>query len=165
MSLNNIQLNSNLLADLYSDSLVETTTKATPINTPAKRQLKYLGNNQKQVLVVVSYESVPFLPDQELSFLTNVLAACKMSIADIGIINSSGLDESELLNIIDLEAMNILLFGVEPFQIGLPINFPDFQLQAFNNRTYLKAPTLSEIESDKGLKGSLWNSLKALFKI
>ena len=57
MSLNNIQLKSNLLADLYKDSLVETNTKT----MPAKRQVKYLGNNQKKVLVIVSHDSVPFL--------------------------------------------------------------------------------------------------------
>ncbi|HEY6954340.1 MAG TPA: hypothetical protein VI385_03805 [Flavisolibacter sp.] len=161
MSLNNIQLKSNLLADLYKDSLVETNTKT----MPAKRQVKYLGNNQKKVLVIVSHDSVPFLPDHELTFLTNVLAACKMSIADIGIVNSNGIDETDLQNIIDLEARDIILFGVEPPDIGLPINFPTFQLQAFNNRTYLKAPTLTQVENDKGLKGSLWNSLKALLKI
>ncbi|MGZ3845164.1 MAG: hypothetical protein ACXVBH_03855, partial [Flavisolibacter sp.] len=97
--------------------------------------------------------------------LTNVLAACKMSIADIGIINSNRSDESELQSIIDVEARDVILFGVEPPEIGLPINFPAFQLQAFNNRTYVKAPTLSEIEADKTLKGSLWTSLKGLFKI
>ena len=161
MSLNNIQLKSNLLADLYKNSLVETSAAV----LLEKRPIKYLGNNQKKVLVIVFHASVPFLPDQELSFLTNVLAACKMSISDIGIINFNGIDETELQNCIELDASNVILFGVEPLEIGLPINFPAFQLQAFNNRTYLKAPTLSEIERDKGLKGSLWNSLKALFKI
>ncbi|MGZ3880165.1 MAG: hypothetical protein ACXVBF_02450 [Flavisolibacter sp.] len=161
MSLNNIQLKNNLLADLYKDSLVETSATA----MPEKKPMKYLGNNQKQVIVVVSHDNVPFLPDGELSFLTNVLAACKMSIADIGIINSNRSDESELQSIIDVEARDVILFGVEPPEIGLPINFPAFQLQAFNNRTYVKAPTLSEIEADKTLKGSLWTSLKGLFKI
>ena len=161
MSLNNIQLKTNLLADLYKNSLVETSTTG----VPERQVTKYLGNNQKNILVIVSYKSMPFLPDKELSFLTNVLAACRLGIADIGIVNYSNIDQTDLQNVIDSEAKNVLLFGVEPLSIGLPINFPAFQLQAFNNRTYLHAPILSEIENDKGLKSRLWTSLKALFRI
>jgi hypothetical protein len=161
MSLNNIQLESSLLADLYKNSLVETSATA----VPEKRPVKYLGNNHKNIIVVVSHATVPFLPDEELSFLSNILAACKMSIADIGIINFDGINQMDLQSIVDTEAKNVLLFGVEPLSIGLPINFPAFQLQGFDNRTYLQAPALSAIERDKALKTRLWTSLKALFKI
>jgi hypothetical protein len=162
MSLNNIQLKGSMLADLYKNSLVET---ASTIATQEPKQLKYLGNNQKNIIVIVCHESVPFLPDQELSFLSNVLAACKLSIADIAIVNSYTLDQSDLQNIINSGANKVLLFGVEPLAIGLPINFPAFQLQPFNNRTYLHAPVLSQVENDKGLKARLWASLKAMFEI
>lgn len=161
MSLNNIQLESSMLADLYKDSLVETGTTA----VPETKQLKYLGNNRKNIIVIVSHQSVPFLPDGELSFLTNVLAACKLSIADIAIINIQNVEQTDLQNIIHSEAKIVLLFGVEPLEIGLPINFPAFQLQGFNNRTYLHAPVLSQIENDKGLKSGLWTSLKTLLEI
>jgi DNA polymerase III psi subunit len=149
------------VADLYKTSLVET---GTPIISESK-QVKYLGNNQKSILVIVSHQNIPFLPDAELSFLTNILAACKLSIADIAIINNNGVDQADLQTIINSEGRNVLLFGVEPLAIGLPINFPPFQLQQFNKRTYLHAPELSQIENDKGLKTKLWNSLKALFGI
>lgn len=162
MSLNNIQLKSSMLADLYRDSLVETESKT---SSPAPKQLKYLGNNQKYIIVVVSHESVPFLPDEELNFLSTVLAACKLSIADIGILNAYNAEEPELQNIINTEGNKVLLFGIQPLAIGLPINFPAFQLQPFNNRTYLYAPALSQIENDKVLKGKLWISLKTMFGI
>jgi len=161
MSLNNIHLESNLLADLYKDVLVQTETR--PVSQP--KEVKYLGNNQKNVLVIVSHHSVPFLPDVELNFLTNVLAACKLSIADIGIVNNYNVEPTVLLNVINTEAKNVLLFGVEPLSIGLPISFPTFQLQQFNSRTYLYAPALSQIENDKALKSRLWASLKNLFGI
>lgn len=151
-----------MLADLYRNSLVETESKTA---TPGPKHLKYLGNNQKNIIVIVSHDAVPFLPDEELSFLSNVLAACKLSIADIGIINSQNVDQADLQNIINSEANKVLLFGIEPLAIGLPINFPAFQLQPFNNRTYVHAPVLSRIENDKGLKGRLWTSLKAMFGI
>lgn len=150
-----------MLAHLYKDVLIEMSATS----APEKKQLKYLGNNQKNILVIVSHQPVPFLPDEELVFLTNILSACKLGIADIGIVNNYGVDQTDLQNIIHSEAKNVLLFGVEPFAIGLPVNFPAFQLQAFNNRIYLHAPALSQIENDKGLKASLWTSLKALFEI
>jgi len=158
MGLNNIQLKPNVLADLYKNSLIET-------NATGVKQVKYLGDNQKNILVIVSHHSAPFLTDPELNFLTAVLGACKLSIADIGIINRSHCEVTDLQNIINTEGRNVLLFGTEPLSIGLPINFPAFQLQAFNNRTYLHAPSLSQIESDKALKARLWNSLKAMFRI
>jgi len=161
MSLNNIQLTPTMLAGLYKNSLVETEV----VSTPEVKQLKYLGNNHKNILVIVSHSSVPFLPDEELNFLTNILAACKLSIADIGILNNKNTELAELQNLISLESKNVLLFGVEPSAIGLPINFPAFQLQSFNNRTYLHAPQLGQIENDKPLKGKLWSGLKLMFGI
>jgi hypothetical protein len=161
MSLNNIHLQPSLLADLYKNSLIEITATG----VPERKQVKYLGNNKKNIIVVVSHQSVPYLTDEELSFLTTVLAACKLSIADIGIINQFHVDKTVLQDTLNSEAKNVLLFGVEPLSIGLPINFPAFQLQAFNNRTYLHAPQLSIIETDKTLKTRLWTSLKAIFRI
>jgi len=161
MSLNDIQLKPNMLADLYNQTLVQTSTTS----VPESRQLKYLGNNQKNILVIVNHEKIPFLPDYELNFLANILAACKLSMADIAIINQQHCNENEIKKLIQLEAKTILLFGTEPLSIGLPINFPPFQIQHFDKRTYLHAPSLSEIENDKGLKTKLWNALKALFQI
>lgn len=161
MSLNDIQLKPNMLADLYNQTLVQ--TSATSV--PETGQLKYLGNNQKNILLIVSHEKIPFLPDYELHFLTNILAACKLSMADIAIINQQQADEMQMQKIIRTQAKTVLLFGTEPLSIGLPISFPAFQIQHFDKRTYLHAPSLTQIENDKTLKTKLWNALKALFQI
>lgn len=161
MSLNTIHLKSSLLARLYKHSLIETNTTTIPQSQP----LNDSGNNQKKIVVIVSHEAIAFLPDDEFNFLTTVLTACRLSIADIAMINNYHVDQTHLQNIIHSEAKHILLFGVEPLSIGLPINFPQFQVQQFNKRTYLHAPTLAQIEHDKKLKTKLWNALKALFEI
>jgi hypothetical protein len=161
MSLNNIQLKSSLLAGLYKNSLVQTEQVVTAETKP----VNYLGNNHKNILVIVANPSVPFLPDEEFNFLTSILAACKLSIADIGIINYTNTELANLQTLINSESKNVLLFGVEPLTIGLPINFPAFQLQSFNSRTYLYAPQLLQIENDKTLKGRLWSALKIMFGI
>ena len=160
MSINNIRLKSTMLADLYKTSLIESAT-----SMPEPKLLKYLGNNQKNVLVFVSHQDLPFLPDKELDFLTNVLSACKLSMADIGIINVHGVDQDEVKNIINSQATNVLLFGIEPLSIGLPINFPFYQLQQFAGKTYLSAPGLEHLQEDKTAKQKLWTSLKNLFQL
>lgn len=161
MSLNNIQLNGHLLAELYSGTLIE----AGPAALPDPGPVRYLGNNRKHILVIVAHEDAPFLPDGELGFLSSILAACKLSLADIGIINSVQVAGTAINDLIHSEARQILLFGVEPLSIGLPIHFPAFQLQQFDGRTYLHAPSLPAIEQDKGLKARLWTALKSLFSV
>ncbi len=159
MSLNSIQLKPQLLAELYPETLVGTITTS----VPEKKRQKYLGNNAKQILILVSHASLPFLPEHELNFLTSVLTACKLSLADIAIINLAKTDDNDLQQTITQEGKIVLLFGIQPADIGLPIHFPVFQVQKFNHTTYMHTPSLSEMETDRDLKSKLWNSLKNLF--
>jgi len=163
MSLNNIQLNPVLLADLYPHSLVETSITT---NTPTK-SIKFLGNNKKNILLIVSKDNVAYLEDEELSFLSNILGACKLSLADIAIVNEKRLpEETTYIDLIkELNSRSVLLFDVPSQSIDLPFNFPQFQIQVFDQRSYLSAPSLKEIESDKSLKAALWGCLKNLFSL
>jgi hypothetical protein len=61
------------------------------------------------------------------------------------------------------QAKFVLLFGIDPLTLGLPINFPYYQLQSFNKKTYIYAPPLREVASDRTIKASLWTALKKLF--
>lgn len=163
MSLNQIQLTNQQLADFYPDVLIESkTTKVQPAAGP----VKYLGKNARKIVLLVDNAVAPFLPDNELNFLTNILSACKMSLADVAIVNIHALQKDEVLTSIQfLDPKNVLLFGIAPLNIDLPINFPLFQLQPFNGCIYLYSPSLQELESDKTLKSKLWNSLKNLFAL
>src|SRR4029078_6806696 len=117
MSLNKIQLKPRMLADLYANSLLETSTTT----VPETAQLKYLGNNKKNIAVIVKHQSATYLPDDELSFLVNILSACKLSLADIAILNSSRIQAEELQEMTLGETKTVLLFGIDPLSIGLPI--------------------------------------------
>jgi hypothetical protein len=164
MSLNNIQLQPKMLADLYPNVLIETNIVNSAVDSAENKSLKYLGKNEKKILIIVANAAVPYLPDSELGLLTNILSACRLSLADIAIINSYNMEHTELQKSIQqLEAQSILLFGIDPLSIGLPINFPQFQLQQFDKRIYLYGPELSELEQDKSLKTRLWSCLKQLF--
>ena len=84
MSLNQIQLTNQQLASFYPDVLIESTT-ASPM--PRQQAVKFLGKNAKNIVLLVSNDTVPFLQDDELSFLTNILSACKLSLVDVAIVN------------------------------------------------------------------------------
>ena len=168
MSLNNIQLPASAIADLYHFSLIETdeiaiTTGATVI---ASGEDKYLGENKKNILVIVDYTAVMFLPDEELSFLTNMLTACKLSLADVVIVNINKYKEKNYKELIsNFKSRIVFLFGIEPVSFGLPVSFPHFQIQPFANATFLFTPSLKEYENDALLKSKLWVCLRRIFAI
>ncbi len=161
MSLNQIQLTPHLLVNFYPDSLIE--TAATTV--PEVSSLSYLGKNEKNILIITTQNDVRFLTDEELKFLTSILSACKLSIADVAIVNwkQTEIDLSKIF--LQLKTKTALLFNIAPLEIGLPINFPQFQIQEFNKQTYLYAPSLQEIANNVEVKKQLWSSLKNLFEI
>lgn len=164
MSLNNINFPPAALARLYPKSLVQSQQKkakpepASPASAP-----RYLGNNAKYITIFVEHPDYSFLPDEELAFLTSILNACKLSIADVALINVKGAPEAIPALMDQTEAKDVILFGIEPLAAGLPIHFPHFQLQSYNKRKYISAPALSILEKDKEQKGKFWAGLKNLF--
>jgi len=168
MSLNRIQLTNALLAHLYNDKLVEgVPTNAVPeaaAGLSGAASIKQLGNGAKKIALLVNYAGLPFIPDGDLNFLTNVLQACALSMEDVAVININTHSPAETSKYLqEKEVKQVILFGLAPAAIDLPIHFPPFQLQAFAGTTYLCAPPLSELQNIKELKLQLWNCLKRLF--
>jgi DNA polymerase III psi subunit len=161
MSLNDIRLTPQLVADLYGHVLVELATKA-----PAHAGLKTLGGNEKHILIVVNHEGDAVLPDTERTFLSSILTACKLTLNDVVILNWNGMDKESYKDVLhQFESRFVLLFGVAPLSFGLPMDFPPFQIQPFGSHQYLYAPPLSKIQEHKGIKAELWQALKKLFML
>ncbi|MDX2047332.1 MAG: hypothetical protein SFU87_11130 [Chitinophagaceae bacterium] len=166
MSLNNIQLQPPVITELYRNSL-------TALNgiTPEKSKdeiipILYLGNNKKQILLLVQNPGHAFLPDKTLEFLTGILSACKFSLQDIALVNLSHAGENTYLQLVHhFRPAVCLLLGVAPSQIELPIHFPHFQVQQYNGVSYLSSPPLESLAEDKLLKSKLWLCLKQIFSL
>jgi hypothetical protein len=183
MALNKIKLSPLIFADLYKNTLIESgDNKVTPetkkISTgeplensdTEKNQLnkewKYLGQYKKNILLIVNYENATYLPDEPLNFLTSVLGACKLSLGDIAILNIAHTPSNLYKNIQEkFKSTHIILFGITPTGFEMPVNFPEFQVQPFNNCTFLHTPVLEQIETDKVLKSKLWVSLRKMFGV
>jgi hypothetical protein len=161
MELNNIRLTPQMLTELYPNVLVASTTTSVP-EQPA---LSFLGNNNKNILIIVKEGAAKYLPEQELNFLVSVLTACQLGLADTAIMNIAGKPFDHDAVVKDLGSKFILLFDVPPVDISLPLDFPHFQVQKFKEQTYVYAPALGVIEKDVQLKKQLWSALKKAFGI
>ncbi|MEI9808303.1 MAG: hypothetical protein WDO16_10775 [Bacteroidota bacterium] len=169
MDINHIQLPASVIADLFRSSLIETNeipVKVQPAAIPADNRQKYLGENQKNILIVVDYPDAVYLPDEELHFLTNMLTACKLSLADVAIVNRNSHKEINYKeSLAKFRSRIVFLFGVGPVSFGLPVDFPHFQVQSFAGTTFLYAPSLEERKKDELLKSKLWVCLRKIFGI
>jgi len=109
------------------------------------------------------------MPDNQLTFLTKILEACRMTLADVAIVNNATAPVTITALRQQLQPKTVLLFGVEPTAIRLPINFPTFKQLSYDDCTYLSSPALDQLVPDTGdsklLKSKLWVCLKTLFDV
>jgi hypothetical protein len=172
-----------IIADLYKSHLIEPIhvvnnqvlspalpKRKTQISednkTPA---LRYLGENKKGIIILVSEPTAVHIQDDELAFLTKILNACNLNTSDIAIINTHNNEVTFDQLSKEMKAENILLLGVEPASIQLPFTVPNFQVQQFSNCTIVSSPALSVMlpntPQSVALKRQLWTSLQKAFKL
>ena len=129
--------------------------------------LNKLGDFNKQVLVFVSDKNSLHLPDAELELLGKMLQAIKLSLADIAIVNVANQTCNwEMIQTI-LPAKQVILFGVDPTSIQIPVRFPDFRIQKWNGIAFLYSPSLAQINKPSTnqvmYKKELWKALQEMF--
>lgn len=169
MGLDSFQLNQNILEGLYKNSLVI-------LNNPEEISIvktdtppAFLGNNKKQISIIVYNPDVTWMTDEEFNFLTKILSACKLGIDDVAVMNLAHQKTDHKLMKEKLHNQKVILFGVAPSQINMPISFPEFKIQLFDSVHYLYASRITDLCKDsdvaKLLKTKLWASLKQLFNV
>ena len=175
MSLNMVRLPAFVVAALYEDALVGEIDQGNKSHDKEPLKVaetgisytnKSLGDNLKNILIIVNNPGIEHLPDGDLNFLKGILAACKLSLADVAIINLANLAPSSYKALMASHKPKIvLLFDVPPADFGLPMNFPFYQIQPFAGSSFLYSPSLNNLENDKIEKSKLWVSLKRLFNL
>lgn len=181
MDLNHIELSPAVIAELYPEVLIgepgivmkaivppeiTATVPATPASVITKSGTwRSLGDNQQKILIIVQSPDAVHLPDKELEFLTGILSACKLTLADVAIVNiqEQEADYKELTS--HFGSRIVFLFDIAPVSFGLPINFPHYQIQAYAGNSFIYAPALKALENDRLEKTKLWASLKRLFNL
>ena len=171
-----------LIADLYKSYLVNSAFSSENNEAIADKNLtpetkaiissieiKYLGENLKNVTIIVNQPTSTHVNKNDLTFLTNILKACELNINDIAIVNiaEQKVTFTEIKE--QLFSLKIILFDAEPSLIKLPFTIPPFQVQTFADTSIMLAPSLSALNKSDNegrlLKTKLWNSLKQIFSI
>lgn len=180
MHFDKIRLPDFLIADLYKSSLVDpdafskkpgilSENNLLPKEEPFLPKMKFFGENQKNVVIVINHPASVYLNEDELTFLTSILKACGLNIADIAIMNAAEQQVTFTTIKEQFNAVKIILFNVEPSAIKLPFMIPTFQVQNYDNVVILLAPALADLNKadreSRLLKTRFWNSLKQVFDL
>ncbi len=148
-------VDTRLLADLYQGVLVAD-----------QEAFRWLGGREKPVLIIVRQALAPFLTEDDLSFLTRLLNACKLTLQDVAVFNTAAYPKAQPDEILAFFSPRMALcFGVTPAELGLPVDFPYYQLQAWKNCTFLHSPAFAQLAQDTEQRKQCWASLKRLFNI
>ncbi len=171
-----------VIASLYKDELVLIDDqKSSNANKPKKSEavvtapqeiqkpISFLGDNQKKITILLQDTTAVHLADESLQFLTAILAACKLNMGDVAIVNTVHQPVQYTQIKTELKPSTIILFDISTASIALPFEVPHYQVQQYDNCTLLfSAPLQSMLvktDAAKLEKGKLWNALKKTFNI
>lgn len=166
MSIDQIQLPGYLCQQMFSKSLLDKAKPSGDASPSEKIKLTGLGGNGRNILFLVHDTQNKFLAENEMKLLSDLLNACKISMEDIVLVNydqNRGVNYHELTD--QFQCKKILIFGVTAADLELPFTIPFFQIQKYQEQTYLICPSLSDFTNDVALKKELWNCLKKIFLI
>ena len=180
-------LPNSVLVNLYKESLV---LGVAPANVDKKVQasqpveekntaiaseenltapIKFLGEHQKKILVLVQDTDAVHLNERAFDLLTSILNACKLTIADIALINIANKKFSLHQILTQVPSVFVLVFDINPTQLKIklptklytPILLGETQLLFSNNLSQMQGiDQASKIEKTK-----LWTALKIIFKL
>jgi hypothetical protein len=171
----NIENNQNMATEMVAltqntideqAELIQTIQKPAPKPSPEKW---FLGNNGKQITVLVNENDAVYLTEKSLQFLTKIIGACKLNMGDIAVVNIKNNPVNFEFIKTELAPKTCILFDVKAKAISIPFVVPDYQIQQYGGCTFLMAPAISAIDGDtneaKLAKTKLWVSLKSIFNL
>ena len=166
MSIDNIKLPGGLIIQLYKDSLVETAGAKQSNSKIIENKYNTLGNNQKNILLIVNDSTSLHLNDNDFQFLTGILNACKLNMADICLLNivqytNKGFDEISQF----FSPNHVILFDVKEELTALKISSAAYEILKYKDIQIITAPSLRFISENTEEKKKLWGALKKIFNL
>lgn len=164
MSIDKIQLSPKLVQNLYKKVLVDTAATHIPLKQAEAPSIPSLGTNDKNIIIIVNESQTAFLPENDMTLLTGILNACQLSMADVAIVNfakNNSLNYEELMRQFNPEFT--IMFGTSPADLAFPLQFPMYQLQKYNSKSFLFSAPLRFLSEDVDQKKKLWSCLQKYF--
>jgi hypothetical protein len=133
-----------------------------PVLETPKASFNYLGNNNKNFLILVNYPTDEFIAPHHLTALENILKRKEMAISDVAIVNTNHTPgvTFEQLNTY-FKSAKLLILGEQALPAGIgkvTLNHP-FTL---NNCTALYSYSFGEMMDINDHKKAFWEQMKKL---
>jgi hypothetical protein len=169
-------LPASVLVSLYKDTLVlpdEEKKIAPPDELPkvkkSKGPLKHLGDHNKKILVIVNDPNSVYLNEADFILLTSILNACKLTIADVALVNI-GNQETSLHQILEtLPSSIIMCFAIDSAELKIKLPNTLYKINELGESVLFFSKALSTMQGTgieaKQEKGTLWILLKKLFAL
>lgn len=118
---------------------------------------EYYGKNKSNIILLSSNK---FLKD-DFELLSKILAALKLSLDDVALLDNKAFLNMDFIK--DLNPKKIILFGINPFEIGLKdIVSNTYEIVELDKIRLMQAERFSFYHTDASKKKALWFSLQKL---
>ncbi len=185
MSTDKTILSSSVLVDLYKDSLVVVEdipleNKATVEQTIETKKeeikevkwegpIKSLGEHNKKITVIVNDPNSVHLNEMDFILLTSILNACRLTIADIALINIGNQPVGLHQILQELPSTLVLSFAVDATQLKVKLPSTLYKVTQLGETHILFSNALSTMQGTgveaKQEKAKLWTVLKKIFEL
>lgn len=140
----------------------EQVIEAPALVTPKIVDFKFVGGNEKQILILVNDHENEVSTEDGRALLRNLVKAIGLTGKDFALLNYAAYQDAVFT---DLQAhfncRLMISFGVAADQLGLT-NFPLHQLVAHGDIKMIFTANLHQLHADKAAKSALWTSLQKL---
>jgi hypothetical protein len=137
-------------------------------STPSQ-PIKFLGDHLKKIVVLVHDENAAYLNEADLGLLSSILVACKLTLADIALVNiaSQPLSLHDILE--TLPSQYVLVFALPGSALKIKLPATLYKPIELGETQLLFSASLQSMQGTeqnaKVEKSKLWNALKLLFKL
>jgi len=130
------------------------------VNEPSP--VKFLGSNNKGILILVNDADSEFLNERDLGFLMRIVeSGLKYSKTDIAIVNCVKFPYWQIFD----EIHHTFLIAFGNHQTEVLQGKSKYQVSDNDGIKVLMADDLGSMEDDKEKKGQLWKALQSMFDI
>ncbi len=149
--------------NLIGDAIYKVTNEQPLSQT---KEIKLLGSNKNDCLILVEYPESEYAPENLLDFLRKIAGALKLNFDETALVNNAGLENSSLTVLERYITFNkVICFGIHPKKLSLHINVQPYTLHKFKEKQFVFSEKLEAIHQDTMKKGQLWNALQHMFEL
>lgn len=132
------------------------------VEYPSSFEFKYLGKNEKSILILVNDAEHPVSTIEGRELLRKLVLAINLKNADFALVNYSDYSTAKFEHLHSFFACKLVIsFGVSPVTLGLSEQLRH-QLHVINGIKMIFTHNLHHLHTDNPAKVALWGTLKNL---